>query len=423
MAFSDQIESALSQAELTRKGWREYVTRQQLLEQYGVVTPEVRDDLRKIALSLAERGKGFLAADESTGTIGKRFAGLNIESNDETQRFLRTLLFTTENIENYFSAVILFKQQARMPDLLKPLRDKKINLMVKSDGGLDGDPSGEQTSRALEEAYFYLKDSAQMDLYIQDLAQFKADGFASTKFRIVVKIDPANGLPTDKHIHNSMEFLVLTAMASQHAGLVPVVEPETLMDGKHSWTDCATATAKALTALYDNMQRHKVYLAGTVLKTNMVVPGKEYEGADAAETRTPEFVAKATVDLLLKTVPADVPSIDFLSGGLSDQDAAIYLNAMNVYIATLAPEIIAQFQWMKSVSFSYGRALQQPVFDIFKSEMDLKAEDKSENTKTFLEREDLYKTAQSDFSKQAKACSDAAKGELDVKAYKALFSK
>ena len=427
MAFSDQIDSnlveALRQAEITKLTWNDHVSRQGLLKQYGIVAPEVQDDLRKIALSLAAQGKGFLAADESTGTIGKRFAGLNVESNDETQRFLRTLLFTTEHIEMFFSAVILFKEQARQAELLKPLCDKNINLMVKSDGGLDGDPTGEQTSRALEVAYFYLKDSQEMDLYIQDLAKFKADGFASTKFRSVIKIDPDNGLPTDKHIHDSMEFLALTAMASQHAGLVPVVEPETLMEGKHGWTDCMTATARALTALYNNMQHHKVDLAGTVLKVNMVVPGKGYTGLDADEARKPEFVAKATIDLFLKTVPAEVPSIDFLSGGLSDQDAAIYLDAMNKYVATLSSEVKAQFKWLSSVSFSYGRALQQPVFDTYKPKMDLTAEDKSANTKTFLESKDLYKTAQTDFFKQADACHQAARGELDVVAYKASFAK
>ena len=174
---------------------------------------------------------------------------------------------------------------------------------------------------------------------------------------------------------------------------------------------------------------------GGHLKTNMVLPGIDYKGSDADRVRSPEFVAKATIDLFLETVPPEVPSINFLSGGLSDQVAAIYLNEMNKYIAS--NNLLDKFpehKWLRSISFSFGRALQQPVFDAFKPRMlfvhkDAEPEDpmkhaeQKANEEFFWTDRGLFAKAQEGFRAQGQACSDAAQGKLDVPKYQASFAK
>jgi fructose-bisphosphate aldolase, class I len=294
-------------------------------------------DLEATAQALVAEGKGILAADESDGTIKKRFDSIDVESTEENRRGYRELLFTTEEMEEFISGVILFDETIRQssadgtpfPQLLA---ERGIIPGIKVDKGakdLAGAP-GETVTEGLDG----LRDR---------LAEYHELGARFTKWRAVISI--GDGLPSDYCLWTNAHALARFAALSQEAGLVPIVEPEVLMDGEHTIDESYRVTDRMLQALYTELFDQRVAREGLLLKTNMVVSG--YDAADQADVDT---VAETTIKCLRNTVPAAVPGVVFLSGGMSDEDATARLNAMNQR---------GPHPW--ELSFSYGRALQAPA--------------------------------------------------------------
>jgi len=295
-----------------------------------------RAKLEATARALVAPGKGILAADESTGTIKKRFDAVQVESNEENRRAYRDLLFTTPEIEQFISGVILYDETMRQaaragmpfPQLLA---NRGILPGIKVDqgaGDMAGFP-GEKITEGLDGLRGRLKEYGEMG------AQF-------AKWRAVIAI--GDGLPTRTCIEANAEALARYAALCQEANLAPIVEPEVLMEGPHSLERCEQVTSETLLAVFSRMAAHRVLLEGMLLKPNMVLPGTE-----SGEKVSPEEVAEATLRTLLRTVPAAVPGIVFLSGGQSPEEATANLNAMNA---------MGNSPWQ--LSFSYGRALQEP---------------------------------------------------------------
>ena len=294
-------------------------------------------DLETTARRLVAEGKGILAADESFPTIEKRFKSINVDSTEENRRAYRDMLFGTERLEEHISGVILFDETIRQSDsggtsFPEVLSSKGIIPGIKVDKGAKDLAlfPGEKITEGLDGLRGRLEEYYEM-------------GARFTKWRAVIAI--GDGIPTDFCIHANGHALARFAALSQEQGLVPIVEPEVLMDGDHSLDACFDATARTLTALFQQLELHTVSLPGTLLKTNMVLSGK-----DAAAQAGVEEVAEETVRVLEKTVPHELPGIVFLSGGQSDEVATAHLNAMNQF---------GTHPW--ELSFSYGRALQAPA--------------------------------------------------------------
>ncbi len=293
--------------------------------------------LESVARDIVAPGKGILAADESGGTIEKRFKSIHVESTEERRRFYRETLFTTPGVEEFISGVILFDETIRQtsadgtpfPELLA---GKGIHPGIKVDKGakaLTGFPDEKITEG--------------LDGLRERLAEYVKLGAKFTKWRAVITIGHA--MPTSFCIDANAHALARYAALSQEAGLVPIVEPEVLMDGTHTIERCEQVTEWTLKRVYMALHDQRVRLEGTLLKPNMVLSGKECE-----EQAHVEQVALATVRCLRNSVPATVPGIVFLSGGQTDEAATEHLNAMNA---------IGNHPW--ELSFSYGRALQAPA--------------------------------------------------------------
>ena len=294
-------------------------------------------ELASTAQALVAPGRGILAADESSPTIEKRFKSIGVESTEDNRRAYRQLLFTTEGMEKFISGVILFDETLRQnaddgTPFSQVLSDRGVIPGIKVDAGakaLAGFP-GEKVTEGLDG----LRDR---------LAEYRDLGARFAKWRAVIAI--GDGLPSRACVGANAHALARYAALCQEAGLVPIVEPEVLMDGDHTIERCDTVTRGVLRAVYGQLYGQGVDLEGTLLKPNMVLSGK-----DCAEKADVEEVAEATVRCLTQSVPAAVPGIVFLSGGQSSELATAHLNAMNA---------LGQHPW--ELSFSYGRALQQPV--------------------------------------------------------------
>ena len=295
-------------------------------------------ELRATIAKMIEPGKGVLAADESIPTITKRFKALNIESTEETRRAYRQLLFTTRGAESFLSGIILFEETLdQKSDDGTPLPEVlvKHGVMpgIKVDKGttpLTGAP-GDLITQGL-------------DGLGERLRAYKAKGARFAKWREVYGITDAN--PTPLGVAANAEVLARYAAICQAAGIVPIVEPEVLIDGDHTIERCYEVSDAVLHAVFEALHRHRVLLEGMVLKPSMVLPGKDHP-----PKASPEQVAEATLRILRRNVPAAVPSINFLSGGQSPEEATANLNAMNVMYPG-APWVL---------SFSYARALQDPA--------------------------------------------------------------
>jgi len=303
-----------------------------------------RDELIATAKKIASPGKGILAADESTGTIGARFKDINIENDRANRREYRRLLFTTKGISQYLSGVILFeetlfeKTEDGKVDLVQSLKDQGIILGIKVDLGTKHLPGTDDET--------YTQGLTDLDKRCQ--TYYKA-GARFAKWRAVLKIS-AN-TPSPLAIHENAYTLAKYAAICQANGLVPIVEPEILMDGEHSLAINQYWTEKVLAAVYKALNDNHVLLEGTLLKPNMCLPGKQSkEKFDAAK------IAVATVTALQRTVPPAVPGITFLSGGMSEEEATVALNALNAMPLGHRP-------W--SLTFSYGRALQKTVLKVW----------------------------------------------------------
>jgi fructose-bisphosphate aldolase class I len=302
------------------------------------------DELAATAKALVAPGKGILAADESSGTIEKRFKSIQVESTDEHRRAYRELLFTTEGAAEFISGVICYDETLRQhaadgTPLPEILARQGIIPGIKVDKGTTGLAGfeGEKITEGLDGL------AGRLATYRDLQARF-------TKWRAVIAV--GDGLPTPGCIAANADALARYAATSQEAGLVPIVEPEVLMDGDHTIERCDRATRDTLTEVFAALRRHRVRFDGMLLKPNMVL-----SGSDCPTQAGVEQVAEATLACLRDCVPASVPGIVFLSGGQSDEAATAHLNAMNR---------LAGAPW--ELSFSYGRALQAPALKAWKGE-------------------------------------------------------
>ena len=300
--------------------------------------------LAEVARALVAPGKGILAADESTGTIKKRFDSISLESTEDNRRAYRDMLFTAKGLGEHISGVILYDETIKQSGLdgtlfTNVLTDNGMIPGIKVDTGskpLAGFP-GEEVTEGLDG----LRDR---------LAEYAKLGAEFTKWRAVINI--GENVPTRFAIRANAHALARYAALSQEAGLVPIVEPEVMMEGGHDIDRCYEVSRRTLLSLFEQLHAHRVDLGGALLKTNMVVPGKK-----AAKQATASEIADYTIRNFRNTVPVAVPGIVFLSGGQDDIPATENLNEMN----RLGPH-----PW--ELSFSYGRALQAPSLKAWKGE-------------------------------------------------------
>ncbi len=293
------------------------------------------ETLESIAEAMVAPGKGILAADESSGTIKKRFDTINTESTEENRRDYREMLFRTdEAMKTYISGVILYDETIRQKakdgtPLVDIIRKAGSIPGIKVDAGTK--PMAGFAGEVVTEGLDGLRDR---------LREYHDLGARFAKWRAV--IDIADGIPSHGCIEANAEALARYAALCQEQKIVPIVEPEVLMDGAHTAERCLEVTEATLRAVFDRLAAHRVKLEGTILKPNMVVSGKKCP----TQARV-EDVAEMTIKVFKRAVPAAIPGIVFLSGGQSDEDATAHLNAMNA---------MGGLPW--KLSFSYGRALQ-----------------------------------------------------------------
>ena len=300
--------------------------------------------LEQTARALVAPGNGILAADESDGTIKKRFDTIHVESTEESRRAYRELLFTTPGMEEHISGVILYDETIRQssaegtpfPELLE---GKGVIPGIKVDKG------AKPLAASPEE-----KVTEGLDGLRERLNEYRELGAKFTKWRAVIEI--GDGIPSHTCIHVNAHALGRYAALSEEAGLVPIVEPEVLQDGTHTIAESRKATGRVLQAVYTELHDQRLDFRGTLLKPNMVL-----SGYDASDRASADEVADVTLECFYKHVPAAVPGIVFLSGGQSDEDATAHLNAMN----TRGPH-----PW--ELSFSYGRALQAAALKAWRGE-------------------------------------------------------
>ena len=294
-------------------------------------------ELHTIAQQMVQKGKGILAADESTGTCTNRFEGIGVESTADSRCAYRSALFTSPGLEQYISGVILydetFRQNVAHTDTLIPqyLQSKDILPGIKVDTG----------AHPLEEGSNE-KNTTGLDGLSERLGEYYALGARFAKWRSVITI--GEGIPSEQCILANANGLAQYALLCQQHHLVPIVEPEVLMDGTHSIDTSFDVTSNTLNTVFNVLQEKNIDLQGIVLKPNMVL-----SGYDCEHQANVEEVAQRTLECLTNYVPSDVPGIAFLSGGQSDEDATLHLNEMNK----------SDTNW--NLTFSYGRALQQPA--------------------------------------------------------------
>lgn len=319
-------------------------------------------DLPQIAKALVASGKGILASDESFPTIEKRFKTINLESTEDSRKAYRDMLFATAGIEDYLSGIILFDETLRQ----KLLTNSQVIAGIKVDQGLQD-----------YKLHPPQKITKGIEGLSERLKEYKNLGALFTKWRAVFTI--ATELPTIQFVEESAKLLAEFAKISQTEELVPIVEPEVLMDGTHDIDKCYEATRAVLKVVFIKLI-DKVNLRGMLLKSNMVLPGKE-----SGQKVTPEDIAQKTLEVLEATVPPEVPGIVFLSGGQTPDEATVNLNAINKSAKN------GKYPWQ--LSFSFGRALQDEALKAWNG--------KAEN----------IKLAQDLFLERLKMVSAARKGE------------
>lgn len=341
-------------------------------ETYATATPELKQELKSIADRIVAPGKGILAADESTATIGKRLKDIHVENNEDNRRAYRQMLFTTNKdvISQHISGVILFHETVYQKatdgtPFIQLLKERNIVPGIKVDTGIVPlfGTKDEVTTQGLD------------DLQAR-CVQYKKDGCDFAKWRCVLKI--TKDTPSKLAILENANVLARYASTCQSARIVPIVEPEILPDGDHDLARCQQVTEEVLAAVYKALNDHHVYLEGTLLKPNMVMPGQSH-----AKKATPQEIAAATVTALSRTVPPAVPGICFLSGGQSEEEASVNLDAINKFPG--------KKPW--ALTFSYGRALQASVL------------------RAWAGKPDQVVAGQEELIKRAKANSTASQGK------------
>ena len=302
------------------------------------------NNLEETARALVAPGKGILAADESDGTIKKRFDSIGVESTEESRRAYRDMLFTTEGAAEHISGVILYDETIRQ----KAADGTPFPKLLERQGiipGIKVDKGAKDLANAPGE-----KITEGLDGLRERLAEYRELGARFTKWRAVITIGA--GIPSEYCLWTNAHALARFGALSLEAGLVPIIEPEVLMDGDHSIETSFDVTSKTLHAVFTELRDQKVWFEQMLLKPNMVLSGySEPERAGVQE------VAEQTIRCLHRHVPAAVPGIVFLSGGQSDEDATAHLNAMNA---------MGPHPW--ELSFSYGRALQAPALKAWAGE-------------------------------------------------------
>lgn len=326
--------------------------------------------LTKTAKQMVAPGKGILAADESSSTIKKRFEAVKVADNEENRRHYRQTLLTTPGLEEYISGVILYDETLRQKNedgtpFADVLSKKGILPGIKVDAG------AKEMALHPEE-----KITEGLDKLRERLAEYSKLGAKFAKWRAVITI--GDGIPTEACIHSNAHAMARYAALCQEADIVPIVEPEVLMDGDHTIERCFEVTEEVLEETFEELERQKVALPGTILKASMVIAGKK-----AAKQSSVEEVADQTVRVLAEEVPKELTGIVFLSGGQSDEQATANLNAMNK---------LGKHSW--PLSFSYGRALQNAALSLW-------AQDKKAN----------YEKAQQALLFRSKICSLATLGK------------
>ena len=326
-------------------------------------------DLNEIAVYIVSDGKGILAADESTGTIKKRFDSINTESTEKIRRDYREMLFQAEGMKNNIGGVILFEETLKQ----NATDGTSLVNVISSQGALPGIKVDKGLTLMNEDSEETVTNG--LDDLNQRCQEFYKIGAKFTKWRAVITI--GDNIPTDACINENMLRLADYAKIVQSNNMVPIVEPEVLMDGSHSIDDCYNVTSRVLKSLFQNLKDKNVDIKGTILKPNMII-----SGTNCTEQAGVQEVAEKTVKCLLENVPEDLPGIAFLSGGQSDIDATAHLDAMNK---------IGGFTW--KLSFSYGRALQQAAL------------------KAWMGKEENMNNAQAAFSHRALMNKNAALGK------------
>ncbi|XP_063306032.1 fructose-bisphosphate aldolase C [Pelobates fuscus] len=338
-----------------------------MTHQYPALSSDQKKELSDIAHRIVEKGKGILAADESVGSMAKRFSGIGVENTEENRRLYRQLLFKGDDrMQKCIGGVIFFHETLYQQgdcgtNFVQMIKDKGIVVGIKVDKGVVplAGTDGETTTQGL-------------DGLAERCAQYKKDGADFAKWRSVLKI--SENTPSSLAIMENANVLARYASICQQNGIVPIVEPEILPDGDHDLKRCQYVTEKVLAAVYKALSDHHVYLEGTLLKPNMVTAGHA-----CPKKYTSEEIAMATVTALRRTVPPAVTGVTFLSGGQSEEEASINLNAIN-NCPLLRP-------W--ALTFSYGRALQASALNAWRGQK----ENEDAAAEEFLKRAEVNSLA------------------------------
>ena len=298
-------------------------------------------NINEIAKKMCAKGKGILAADESTGTIAKRFKSINVENLEKNRLIFRQTLFNSSGMKDYIGGVILFDETIRQKTTLGPT----IPELIIKQGALPGikvDKGAKPLAGSNKETV-----TEGLDGLRERLKEYYDLGARFTKWRAVYKI--SEKYPSSQSIKSNAHALARYAALVQESKMVPIIEPEVLMDGSHDINKCYEVTTNVLNECYNELENHKIDLTGTVLKPNMVIPGSESKNKSSSEE-----IAKKTLDCLKKNVPSKVPGIAFLSGGQSEIEASKNLNEINK---------INDTNFL--ITFSYGRGLQASALKEF----------------------------------------------------------
>ena len=326
-------------------------------------------ELNNIAKKIIQSGKGILAADESTGTMTKRLESVNVPSTAENRLLFRETLFSSNAMKNYIGGVILYDETIKQTSSSK----KKIPELISDSGAIPGikvDTGAKVLANSPDE-----KITEGLDGLRERLKEYYKLGARFTKWRAVYII--SNEYPSKLSIYSNAHALARYAALVQECNMVPIVEPEVLMDGNHAAEECFNKTSEVIKKCYDELIKHKVDLAGTILKPNMILPGSSSKTKISSED-----IAEMTIKCLKGSVPSEVPGIAFLSGGQSEEEATANLNSINLKNDT-------NFV----MTYSYGRALQQSALKFWSKDID--------NTKG----------TQDVFDHRAKMCSLASQGK------------
>ena len=302
-------------------------------------------ELNNIAKKIIQKGKGILAADESTGTMTKRLESVGVSSTPENRLLFRNTLFSSDAMKSYIGGVILYDETIKQKSLSK----NKIPELISGTGAVPGikvDTGAKILANSTEE-----KITEGLDGLRERLKEYYKLGARFTKWRAVYKI--TESYPSKLSIHSNAHALARYAALVQESGMVPIVEPEVLMDGNHGVEECFNKTSEVIKKCFDELEKNKIDLSGTILKPNMILPG-----SNSGKNIDTKKIAELTLKCLKMSVPSEVPGVAFLSGGQSEFEAAKNLNSVNLINDTSF-----------TITFSYGRALQQSALKFWSKDI------------------------------------------------------